>query len=178
MAKQVVSVLAVKSATSSNLLSPHGCLCRSICLHPFPPSPRKPSPLIGSLCAGLMAHLSPKAVGQLSTVLNLLSWSVGTLLLAGRWALDWRFPFVYPFPALPLAARERVLQSWATGASLDLRALFKAFKGLAMLAFYGKVSHALSPTEDQRTGHENDMVLCAELYSTRVHLGATNGSQI
>ncbi|GAQ81623.1 Fatty alcohol oxidase [Klebsormidium nitens] len=92
--------------------------------------------------AGLLTYLNPTAVGRLSIILTLLSWGLGTLLLAGRWALDWRFPFVHSFPALSPHARERILQGWASSRLEDFRALFRAFKSLTMVAFYGKVDES------------------------------------
>lgn len=86
-----------------------------------------------------MTNLNATVVARLSTILTLLSWSLGTLLLAGPWALDWRFPFVHAFPALSPYARERILQGWASSRLVDFRGLFRAFKILTMLAFYGKV---------------------------------------
>lgn len=86
-----------------------------------------------------MSNLDPTAAGRLSIILTLLSWSFGTLLLAGRWAVDWRFPFVHPFPALSPTVREKVLQGWANSRLTDMRALFRAFKVLTVIAFYGQV---------------------------------------
>ena len=56
-------------------------------------------------------HLSIK--GRWYRVLELLRWSLGTLILGGTAAVSLHAPFLQPFAKQSLASRERILQSWA-----------------------------------------------------------------
>eukprot|EP01018_Ginkgo_biloba_P016092 Gb_37040 [translate_table: standard] len=84
--------------------------------------------------------VKPAELQILRQVLWLLSTSVGTLALAGRFSLTSEFPFIHRFGDLSAEKREQVLLSWSTSSLLFFRTVFKAFKTCIMLNHFTRVN--------------------------------------
>lgn len=84
----------------------------------------------------------PQAVTLVSTVLKVLSFRLGTLLLCGRLCLDWKWPFIHKFSEMPLENREEVLKKWSKEKRLiPLRLVFVLIKLFCFYTFFSRVMH-------------------------------------
>ncbi|CAL8466534.1 g6070 [Coccomyxa elongata] len=76
--------------------------------------------------------LPPESRSSFFLVLELLRWSIGTLVLGGTAAVSLQAPFLQPFARLSLASRECILQSWAHSSIPKILEAFKGVKGVLM----------------------------------------------
>lgn len=82
----------------------------------------------------------PEAVFLVGSVLKILSFRLGTLLLCGFICFDLRWPFLHKFSEMSLDKREKVLQKWSKERRLvPLRMMFVLTKLFCFYDFYSRV---------------------------------------
>lgn len=104
------------------------------------------------LCAGALDYgthrhcvetigkvLSVEERNKVSSILNVLSTSAGSLVLTG---------YAVPFSELPLSLREKVLFTWRDSSLAPIRSLFQLFKRLVSVHYIACLNDANDPKTD------------------------------
>ncbi|XP_028777877.1 long-chain-alcohol oxidase FAO2-like [Neltuma alba] len=88
----------------------------------------------------LHKRIQPEAQFVVGSVLRILSFRLGTLLLCGRIAMDRKWPFVHKFSELSLDKREQILQRWSREKRLvPLRIVFLIIKIVVFYNFFSRI---------------------------------------
>ncbi|KAK4492461.1 hypothetical protein RD792_003270 [Penstemon davidsonii] len=115
----------------------NGDQLHEMALHSYYKSSAFQSPFPDETAELLVKRGIPKAVAVVSLVLKFLSTRLGTLLLCGHTALDWKWPFVHKFSELSVKKREAILQKWSRGTLLlPLRTVFFLLKVTCFYTFF------------------------------------------
>ncbi|KAM7253830.1 hypothetical protein ACFE04_031512 [Oxalis oulophora] len=93
-------------------------------------------PLPNEVAEVLVNKGVPQGVALVKTLLKVLSFRFGTLLLCGFSAIDWNFPFVHNFSEIPLEKREKILQRWSKGNFLPFRLFFLITRLFTIFTFF------------------------------------------
>lgn len=76
---------------------------------------------------------------RIKLLIALLAYRLPTLLLAGRYCLCGRWPFVLSLPEMPVAQRHAALMSWARSPLPDLRQAYKGIKAIFAAVLFSHI---------------------------------------
>ncbi|PON34186.1 Long-chain-alcohol oxidase [Trema orientale] len=116
-------------------------------LHSFYQASGSQYPIPDEVAQMAVTRAQPQAVTLVSTVLKILSFRLGTLLLCGHLCLDWKWPLIYKFCEMPLEKREEILKKWSKQKRLiPLRLVFVLIKLFCFYTFFSRVDeHSQNP---------------------------------